>query len=295
MVGKLVSIVGLTSSGKSSLGLHLARMFDGEIVSADSRQIYVRMDWCTGKETKEELKLVKHHLIDIIDPGENYNLAQFQHDAYAAIDDILARGKIPFLVGGTGLYARSVVDGYALAETGIDDKQRENLSKLSREELLKKLEQLGITDVDRQKSSRHLVRMIEKATRGVVGENDSKPKYKVLQLAIKWTRQEIYDRIETRLDERLPHIVGEVKDLLDSGVTREFMERIGLEAKLATHYIDGKFESYEAFRAELLKQERHFAKRQETWFKKDTNTIWLDGNSDYKQQAEKLVKEFLEK
>lgn len=295
MVGKLVSIVGLTSSGKSSLGLGLALKNNGEIVSADSRQIYVGMDWCTGKESKEELALVKHHLIDIVKPGENYNLAQFQKQAYEAIDDILARGRVPFLVGGTGLYARSVVDGYDLSEAKIDEEQREKLSALSRKDLLEKLEKLGIVEVDEQKSNRHLVRMIEKASAGQFGEKKNKPKYEVLQLAIKWTREQIYDRIEKRLDERLPHIVEEVKNLLNNGVTRNFMERIGLEAKFATYYVDGKFASFEDFRNELLKEERHFAKRQDTWFRKDKNIIWLDGNSNYKEQAEKLVKEFLEK
>lgn len=295
MVGKLVSIVGLTSSGKSSLGLLLAKKFGGEIVSADSRQIYRGMDWCTGKESDAELKSVPHHLIDILNPGENYNLAQFQKDAYAVIDDIIACGKVPFLVGGTGLYARSVVDGYSLSQTGENFEQREILLKLSRDELIEKLKKVGVENIDPQKSNRALVRLIEKAESGVFEENKNMPKYYVLQIAIKWTRQEIYDRIESRLDQRLPHIIEEVKGLLDAGVSREFMERIGLEAKLATHYIDGKFDSFEAFRGELLKQERHFAKRQETWFKKDANIIWLDGNSNYAEQAVKLVKEFLEK
>lgn len=292
---KLVSIVGLTSSGKSGLALTLAKEFDGEIVSADSRQIYRKMDYCTGKESKAELSEVPHHLIDILEPGELFNLAEYQKLAYAAIDDIAKNGKLPILCGGTGLYARCVVDGYDLSDAGFDETRRNELLKLSKNELTDILKKHGVEDVDPQKSVRHLVRMIEKAEIGDKKEKPNKPKYNVLQLAIKWTRAEIYDRIEKRLDERLPHIVDEVKALLSAGTSREFMNRIGLEAKMATEYIDGKYESFEKFRDELLKEERHFAKRQDTWFKKDTNTIWLDGNGDYVSEARRLVSKFLEK
>ena len=292
---KIISIVGITSSGKSGLALDLAKFFDGEIVSADSRQIYRKMNYCTGKETVEELASVPHHLIDIIDTNELFNLADYQKRAYAAIDDIAKRHKLPILCGGTGLYVRSVVEGYNLSEAGIEEDKRNELLHLSRDELLAILAKHGITDVDKQKSIRHLVRMIEKAEVGDTKEKPNKPKYDVLQIGIKWTRQEIYDRIEKRLDQRLPHIVEEVKSLLESGTSREFMNRMGLEAKMATEYIDGKFESFEHFRNELLKEERHFAKRQDTWFKKDVNTIWLDGNSNYTEQAKRLIQKFLEK
>ena len=295
MVKKIISIVGLTSSGKSGLSLSLAQHFNGEIVSADSRQIYRGMDWCTGKVTKEEMQLVPHHLIDILNTNEPYSLSQFQKDAYAAIDDILSRGKLPFLVGGTGLYVRSVVDGYCLSEAGFDQEQRDLWLNKDRAELLQTLHSLGIEDVDPQKSNRHLVRMIEKAQFGDRQEKPNCPKYDVLQIGIKWPREQIYQRIEKRLDDRLPNILIEVENLLKTGTTPEFFERMGLEAKMAMYYLQGKYESYEHFRSELLKEERHFAKRQDTWFRKDTNTIWLDGNSDFETQAKKIIKQFLEK
>ena len=292
---KIVSIVGITSSGKSGLALELAKFFDGEIVSADSRQIYCDMNYCTGKETPEELASVRHHLIDILSPNELFNLADYQKRAYEAIDDIAKRNKLPILCGGTGLYVRSVTKGYDLSAAGIDEAKRQKLLSMSREELLALLKDYGIENVDKQKSIRHLVRMVEKAEVGDTKEKPNKPKYDVLELGIKWTRSEIYARIEKRLDERLPHIITEVKQLLDGGVTREFMHRMGLEAKMATEYIDGKYASYDEFRNELLKEERHFAKRQDTWFKKDTNTIWIDGNSDYISAAKELIQKFLEK
>ena len=135
---KLISIVGLTSSGKSGLSLELAQFFNGEIVSADSRQIYRGMDWCTGKVTKAEMKLVPHYLIDILDTNQLYSLSQFQADAYKAIDNILSRGKLPFLVGGTGLYVRSVVEGYNLSSVGIDNANRKYLLSLSDDKFVKK-------------------------------------------------------------------------------------------------------------------------------------------------------------
>ncbi len=291
---KLVSIVGQTSSGKSGLALELAQFFDGEIVSADSRQIYRGMDYSTGKESTEELERVPHHLINILNTGDLYSLADFQKDAYKAIDDIAKRNKLPILVGGTGLYARSVVLGYNLSNAKSDENYRKELLSYSREKLLEILHEYGIDNVDAQKSSRHLVRMIEKAKFGDKEELPNCPRYDVLQIGIKWTREQIYDRIEKRLDQRLPHIIKEVENLLKSGTKKEFFDRMGLEVKFASDYILGKFESYDKFREELLKEERHFAKRQDTWFKKD-NVIWLDGNSDYVSEAKKLIQNFLEK
>jgi len=112
---KLIAIVGLTSSGKSGLGIELAKKFNGEIVSADSRQVYKGLDWCSGKVTKEEQAEVKHHLIDVCELGSQFTLFDFQQKAYEAIDDIISRKKVPFLVGGTGLYSRSVIEGYDLS------------------------------------------------------------------------------------------------------------------------------------------------------------------------------------
>lgn len=292
---KIISIIGLTSSGKSGLSIDLAQHFNGEVVSADSRQIYKGMNWCTGKVTKEEMELVPHHLIDILNTNELYSLSQFQADAYKAIDDILGRGKLPFLVGGTGLYARSVVKGFNMSEAGFNQQDRDTLLAMPRHQLINKLNELGVWDIDPQKSNRHLVRMIEKAMVGDKQEKPNNPKYKVLQIGIKWSREQIYKRIEQRLDDRLPHILTEVENLLKTGTTPEFLERMGLEAKMAYWYLDGRYASYQQFREELLKEERHFAKRQDTWFKKDTETVWIDGNSDYLTTAKQLIQNFLEK
>lgn len=295
MVGKLIAIVGQTSSGKSDLAVQLAKAVGGEIVSADSRQIYKGMDYSTGKITKAEMQGVPHHLLDIIEPGEEYNLARFQADAYAAIDDIISRGKTPILVGGTGLYVRAVVQGYNLSSADANQAAREELQKLSKEQLTQMLAGLGITNIDPQKSVRHLCRLYERALAGDAEEKPNNPRYQVLQIGIKWLREEIYRRIEKRFDARLPHIVEEIKNLQNSGVSQEFFDRIGLEAKYASWYLAGKFESWQQFRDELLKEERHYAKRQDTWLKKDSQTVWLHGGDpDIINKAINLTKNFLE-
>ena len=181
---KLVTVVGLTSSGKSSLGIELAKHFNGEIVSADSRQVYKGLDYCSGKVTKEELSMVKHHLIDISNLGEQFTLFDFQKLAYEAIDDIISRKKVPFLVGGTGLYSRSVVEGYSLSEAKPNEELREKLSSLSLEELLEICKEKNI-DVQGEQTCRRLIRLIEKNDSGIKNE----PRYEVLQIAIKWSRE----------------------------------------------------------------------------------------------------------
>ena len=185
---KLITVIGTTASGKSSLGIELADIYGGEIVSADSRQIYRKMDLGTGKITKEEAERVKHHLIDILDPGEPFSMADFQGLAYEAIDGIINRGKLPFLVGGTGLYSRSVVEGYNLSAVAPSEELREQLLSKSREELIEILASYGLLDIPSEYSCRRLIRMIEKKQGGSECEAENKPRYDVLQLAMTFSR-----------------------------------------------------------------------------------------------------------
>ncbi|MDE6375221.1 MAG: tRNA (adenosine(37)-N6)-dimethylallyltransferase MiaA, partial [Alistipes sp.] len=136
MKPKLIAIVGTNASGKSAVGLELARSYGGEIVSADSRQILRGYDLCSGKVTAEERQAVPHHLLDITDAGAYFSLADYQSHAYAAIDDIASRGRQPFLVGGTGLYVNAVADGYDLVDAGPDEELRERLENMTAEELV---------------------------------------------------------------------------------------------------------------------------------------------------------------
>ena len=286
---KLVSIVGLTSSGKSGLGIKLAQKFNGEIVSSDSRQVYKGLDWCSGKVTHDEQMTVRHHLIDVAELGEQFTLFDFQKMAYDAIDDIISRGKVPFLVGGTGLYSRSVVEGFNLTEDKPNFELRAELEKLDKTELINICNEEQI-ELPEEITSRRLIRLIEKKRNP---KKENQPRYDVLQIGILWSKDEIHARIKERLEYRMPMMIEEIKGLLASGKSKEFLMSLGLEAKFIIRYLDGEFKSYGEFFELLFTEERHFAKRQMTWYRKEKNIIWLDGNDNLIEKAEELVSNFL--
>lgn len=290
----LISVVGTTASGKSGLGIDLAAHFGGEVVSADSRQVYRGLDLGTGKVTPEECRGVPHHLLDIIDPGTPFSMAEYQPLAYEAIDGILARGKVPFLVGGTGLYARAVTSGYRLVEVVPDETFRAEMEKKPRAELVRAIAAYGVDASDPQISPRRLVRILEKLRAGAPAENESHPRYKTLQLGLTWERDVLYRRIEERLDARLDAgMVDEIRGLLESGVSPEFLDRLGLEYRYTTWYLQGRFSDFSGYREKLLTEIRRFAKRQQTWFRRDADIIWLDSAGDYTAQAVSLTEAFL--
>lgn len=288
---KIISIIGITSSGKSDLAIFLAKEFSGEIVSADSRQVYKGLDWCSGKVTKEEQLLAPHHLIDVANIGEQFTLYDFQKLAYHEIDKILKKQKLPILCGGTGLYSRAVVEGYNLSETKQDEKLRNDLENKTYEELKDMCLALGI-ELPEEITKRRMIRLYEKRTSE---ENENKPRYDVLQIGIKFSREEIYERIKLRLERRMPNMIKEIQGMIEEGKDIVFLKSLGLEAKLVTEYLLGEFESYDAFFEELYKQERHFAKRQNTWFNKEKNVVWLDAHDDLCEKAKQLVKDFIAK
>lgn len=293
--GKLIAIVGTTASGKSSLGIDLAKHYNGEIISADSRQVYRHLDLGTGKVTKEEMAEVKHHLIDILDLNQPFSVAHFQKLAYEVIDDVLKRGHLPFLVGGTGLYTRAVVEGYNLSDVPPDAEQRKMLESLDREELCSRLEKLG-EKVSDDEPARRLIRRLEKLEKGVKSENLSQPRYDVLQLGLTFDREELYSRIGIRLDQRIKEgMIDEVREVVKLGATPEFLEGLGLEYRLTYRYITGKYKSFEEYREDLFKQIRHFAKRQMTWFRKEKDIVWLNSKGDYLKEAITLIDDFLKK
>ena len=293
---KLITVIGTTASGKSSLGIELADYYGAEIVSADSRQIYRRMDLGTGKITPEEAARVPHHLIDILDAGEPFSMADFQSLAYKAIDEIIERKKLPFLVGGTGLYSRSVAEGYNLSDVAPSEQLRAELLSKSREELVSILTALGEREIPAEYSCRRLIRLIEKRQGGSHEQKENKPRYDVLQLAMTYPREVLYSRISERLDARIKAgMIDEVRSLYDSGVSGEFLERLGLEYRYTYRYIMGMYASFEDYRAELYKEICHFAKRQMTWFKKEKNVVWLDTDGDFFSEAKAHIDNFLER
>ncbi len=285
---KLISIVGLTSSGKSDLGIKLAKMLNGEIVSADSRQVYQGLDWCSGKVSQQEQAEVEHHLIDVAKLGEQFSLFDFQKKAYEAIDDIISRGKLPILVGGTGLYSRAVVEGYSLSEKQPDEALREKLEKFSVDELKQLAEKENI-EFPTEITKRRLIRLIERGEAKI----KNSPRYEVLQIAIRWSREEIYERIKKRLQFRMKNMIEEIKNLLSRGEDKNFLISLGLEAKYIIKFLDGEFSNYDEFFEELFKQERHFAKRQQTWLNKEKNLVWIDAHDDILKNSAKIIKKFL--
>ena len=217
---KLITVVGTTASGKSSLGIELAEYYKTEIVSADSRQVYKHLDLGTGKVTAEEMARVRHHLIDVLELGEPFSMADFQSLAYEAIDDIIDRGMLPFLVGGTGLYTRSVVEGYSLVDAPPNEQLRIELSKKNREELLQMLNTYGVMEIDREVSERRMSRMLEKLIAGFPAESENQPRYDVLQIGLTFDRETLYQRISERLDARIKAgMIEEVEGALSLGAT----------------------------------------------------------------------------
>ena len=293
MLPKMIVIEGTNASGKSSLGVELAARFGGEIVSADSRQVYRRLNLGSGKITAEEMKGVPHHLLDVRNPGEFFSMADFQRLAYEAIDGILQRGHVPFLVGGTGLYVDAVADGYELSEKAPDHGLRAYLETFETPELYGMLKQkLPDTDIDPRNRHR-VMRALERLEADDWHPAAKTPRYELLKLGVTWPREILKQRIDERLEKRLQEgMVDEVKALLDEGISEEFMIKLGLEYKYLTWYLTGKI-GYEQMKEELGNAIKKFAKRQMTWFRRDPRIHWLNMQNSPAAEAAELIKEFL--
>lgn len=292
---KLVVILGPTACGKSGLGVGLAARYGGEIVSADSRQVYRGMDLGTGKITPEECRGIPHHLLDILEPGAPYSAAQYQRDAYGAIDGILARGKLPFLVGGSGLYLRAVTKGFAFQDISPDSVLRAELSGQSTEALYALI--CDRTGRELSESERHnrqrLLRTAEKVMGGGGTETEYAPRYETLLLGVAYPREEMYRRIEIRLADRLAAgMIEEVAGLRLAGVPDAFLEALGLEYRYILRYLTGRIKTKEALTEELGQAIRHFAKRQVSWFQKD-DARWLHMAENPLEEAAGAIDRFL--
>ncbi len=294
----LVVLLGPTASGKSGLGIRLAQCFHGEIVSADSRQVYRGLDIGTAKITSEEQALVPHHVLDVADPREIYTVAQFQRDAIAAINDILKRRHQPFLVGGSPHYIQAVVDNLDIPHIEPQPELRAQLERRSLSELMEQLEELdpqAAAIIDRN-NPRRIIRAIEVCL--VSGKpfsqqrNVLEPLYQSLLLGLEWPREELYRRIDNRVDERMQQgMVQEVQRLLEEGISHQRLEALGLEYRYISRWLNGAFEN-EASMVQQLKYAIHdFTRRQLTWFRKEKRIVWIAGG-DW-EQAEDRVRDFL--
>lgn len=287
----MITILGPTASGKTELAAHLAYELDAEIISADSRQVYRRMDIGTGKDIDDYTvngRRIPYHLVDICEPGTKYNLFRYQQDFHAAYENIRKRNKVPVLCGGTGLYIESVLKGYSLSPVPQNPELRMSLEGKSLEELTRILEDLktktgsvmhNTTDVD---SCQRAVRAIEIETynlhtpleRRVMEPMDS------LVIGVSIERELRRKKISDRLTARLKNgMVDEIKGLLKSGVSAEDLMYYGLEYKYVTLYVIGKL-SYDEMYRQLEIAIHQFAKRQMTWFRgmerRGTEIHWID-------------------
>jgi len=276
-----IVVCGPTVSGKTRLAVQIADLMNGEIISADSRQVYRGMDIGTGKDLHEyanDGKSIPYHLIDIVDPSQIYTLYDYQRDFYKTFQDVTSRGRLPIAAGGTGLYIEAVLKGYRIAPVPEDIEFRKLLMAEPYEKLLRMLENenpqlLAKTDISTKK---RIVRALEISRSGFdvcCDENDGNenapdfPQITPLILYLVWDRAILRKRIEKRLNERLENgMIDEVAKLLESGISIDRLDLFGMEYKHIARYLTKKV-SYELMVSELLQDIFHLAKRQDTWFR----------------------------
>ena len=291
---KVVAVVGTNASGKSALGIALAKKYDAEIISADSRQVFRGLDLGSGKVTPEETQGVPHHLIDVREPNEFFSMADFQRMAYREIDEIRGRGRLPMIVGGTGLYVDSVLDGYLLSDKEPDLAYRAELEKLTTPQLYDMLLELK-PDVQVEKNNRNRVmRIIERIHDGDEATPGKQARFESLRLGVSWPREVLNRRIDERLERRLEQgMIEEVQRLMDEGATTEFLLGLGLEYRFITQYLIGEIPDRQAMLDKLAIAIKQFAKRQMTWFRRNPEIVWLDMSGDAFDQACTAVDAFL--
>ena len=291
---RLIVIAGTNASGKSGLGVTLAEKYAGEIVSADSRQVFRGLDLGSGKITPEETRGVPHHLIDVCEPGDFFSMHDFQRLAYEAIDGILSRNRLPFLVGGTGLYVASVTEGYVMSDSAPDLEYREYLETFTTPALYDMLVK-AVPEIEIERNNRNRVmRVLEKLHAGDDHVPRSEPRYNCLKLGVTWDRETLKARIDERLERRLKQgMIEEVQGLIDAGVSIEFLTKLGLEYRFIAQYLTGEIKSENEMLELLATAIKQFAKRQMIWFRRDKAIHWLDMTADPVAQASALIGPFL--
>ena len=290
MAKNLIVILGPTASGKTRLAARLAHDLNSEIISADSRQVYRGMDVGTGKDLNEykfDDKSVPYHLIDIVDPDEEFNLFEYQKKFYEVFREIIKKNKIPVLVGGTGLYLESILLGYKMPQAPPDKEAREILKEKSINDLRKMLRDLRPqmhNKTDWEEKSR-LIRAIEieQARKNYSASDINRLSIDAVVFGIHWERTVLRNRITARLKERLRNgMIEEVKALQLSGLKWEKLEFFGLEYKYIAQYLQDKIDYKEMF-LKLNTSIHQFAKRQETWFRrmerKGIIVSWIEGDN----------------
>ncbi|MCX6753601.1 MAG: tRNA (adenosine(37)-N6)-dimethylallyltransferase MiaA [Candidatus Nomurabacteria bacterium] len=295
---KIIVVLGQTATGKSDFAVDVARQINGEIISADSRQVYKGMNLGTGKITKKEMLGVPHYLLDVINPSKVFTVNDFQKKALKEIDTIYKRGKVPIICGGTGFYIDAIVNGTMFPDVPPNKKLRTELYLLDAIALSRYLEKLDperLKTIDKNNKVR-LVRAIEiaKALGKVPKVIANKNNFELLKIGLTLPPEILKERIYTRLLSRIKKgMAKEIENLHKGGITWKRLHSFGLEYRYVSMYLQGKFTKSEMIE-KLNTEIWHFAKRQNTWFKRDTNTIWINPlkKSD-KIKVMKEVKRFL--
>jgi len=303
MKPRVYVIGGPTASGKSNLAVELAKRINGEIISADSMQIYKDMDIGTAKINAEEMQGIQHYMIDFLSPEERYSVSNFKKDAEKAIEEILDKGKTPIIVGGTGLYIDSLIYGIEFQDEEIDTEYRQELNQIAEKQGLEDLynQALKIDPEAMQKISpndkKRIIRVLEiyhktgktkTETEKESRKNEVKYDYKVF--AITMDREKLYSRIEKRVDKMIEQgLIEEVQNILKK--YSHFPTAMqGLGYKEVVEYLENKITKEEMIE-KIKKETRHYAKRQLTWFRKNKETIWLNGEEETDINMEKIIKE----
>lgn len=293
MKPKVIVIVGPTASGKTALSIELAKKIDGEIISCDSMQIYKDMNIGSAKPTIEEMQGIKHYMIDIAEPTERFSVAEYKKRSEEAIEEILQKGKVPIIVGGTGLYANSLIYNIEYNEIMLDEEYRKNLMKIAETEvglatLYEKARSIDPVAMEKisLNDKKRIIRVLEikhstgkNKTELELESRKNEVKYEYKVFAINMPREILYDRINKRVDIMIENgLIDEVENIIEK--YKEFptaMQAIGY--KEIVMYLKGELTKQEAI--EKIKQEsRRYAKRQITWFKKIENIKWIDGLKD---------------
>lgn len=301
----LIIITGPTAVGKTAISIMLAKELRGEIISADSMQIYRGMDIGTAKVTPEEMDGIKHYLIDELDPAEEFNVARFQKMAKAALEEIYSRGKIPIIAGGTGFYIQAVLYDVDFVENDGDDAYRKELWALADTkgpaylyDLLLKTDREAAGSIH-ENNIKRVIRALEyhHQTGRLISQHNEEQRqkespYDFLYFVLTDDRQLLYERIEKRVSQMMEAgLLSEVRALIEKGCTRDMVSMQGIGYQEFFDYFEGKITLQEAVE-KLCLDTRHFAKRQLTWFKREKDVVWMD-YTDFYHDKDKMLQELL--